>query len=316
MSVNGPEKNSCPCSFQVDAVPPFRLDLTAWALRRRADNAIDRWDGQTYRRVLQVNRTPVEVAVTQTQGVDAPQLEVAIDGVQLTPAVRSAVTGTLDLLLGLSLGVEEFHRFARGDARLGLLAQRFRGLKPPRFPTLWEALVNGIACQQLTLTLGIRLLNRLAEHYGARCASRRALAYAFPDPADLCDVPLDALRRLGFSGQKARAITELARSAAERPAMLGTLAELGDAQCLERLMQLRGIGRWTAEYVLLRGLGRVHVFPGDDVGARRNLQRWLGIGDALDYEAVRRTLAPWRPYAGLIYFHLLLQRLAESECLQ
>ncbi len=315
MAANDPEKDSRPRSFQVGAVPPFRLDLTVWGLRRRADNAIDRWDGRTYRRVLQIDGTPAEVAVTQTQGIDAPQLEVAVDGVPLTPAVRSAVTGTLDLLLGLPLSVDEFHNLARDDARLGPLAQRFRGLKPPRFPSVWEALVNGIACQQLTLTVGIRLLNRLAEHHGARYAPRRAPAYAFPCPEDLCDVPLDALRRLGFSVQKARAITELARGIAERSTRLETLADMGDAQCLERLMQLRGIGRWTAEYALLRGLGRVHVFPGDDVGARRNLQRWLDIGEALDYEAVRRTLAPWRPYAGLIYFHLLLQRLAESECL-
>jgi DNA-3-methyladenine glycosylase II len=44
-----------------------------------------------------------------------------------------------------------------------------------------------------------------------------------------------------------------------------------------RLRALRGAGRWTAEYVLLRGFGRLHAFPGDDVGARNNLQRWLGL---------------------------------------
>jgi DNA-3-methyladenine glycosylase II len=52
--------------------------------------------------------------------------------------------------------------------------------------------------------------------------------------------------------------------------------DLNDAGAVTRLLELRGVGRWTAEYVLLRGLGRTHIFPGDDVGARNNLQRWLG----------------------------------------
>ena len=69
---------------------------------------------------------------------------------------------------------------------------------------------------------------------------------------------------------------------------------------------LRGVGRWTAEYVLLRGLGRLHVFPGDDIGARNNLQRWLGLLEPLDYDGVQRALAKWAPFQGLVYLHLLL----------
>jgi DNA-3-methyladenine glycosylase II len=68
--------------------------------------------------------------------------------------------------------------------------------------------------------------------------------------------------------------------------------------------------RWSAEYALLRGLGRMHVFPGDDVGARANLARQLAVTGVDDYEAVRRTVASWHPHEGLVYFHLLLDRLA------
>ena len=71
-------------------------------------------------------------------------------------------------------------------------------------------------------------------------------------------------------------MNELARSVAEGHLDLEGLATLPDGEAIDRLCGLRGVGRWTAEYVLLRGLGRTHVFPGDDVGARNNLQRWLG----------------------------------------
>jgi DNA-3-methyladenine glycosylase II len=64
--------------------------------------------------------------------------------------------------------------------------------------------------------------------------------------------------------------------------------------------------------VLLRGLGRLHVFPGDDVGARNKLKRLLEIDAPLDYEAVRRLVARWHPYAGVDCFDLLLESLARK----
>ena len=72
------------------------------------------------------------------------------------------------------------------------------------------------------------------------------------------------------------------------------------------------MGRWTAEYVLLRGLGRTHIFPADDVGARNNLQKWLGLPGKMTYANTREALMRWDGFGGLIYFHLLLKSLAEK----
>ena len=91
---------------------------------------------------------------------------------------------------------------------------------------------------------------------------------------------------------------------------------MDDEAALESLTQLRGVGRWTAEYALLRGLGRVHIFPGDDVGVRNKLQSWLKVSKPLDYEGVHRLLNQWKPFAGLIYFLLLLNGLDEKGLIQ
>jgi DNA-3-methyladenine glycosylase II len=136
--------------------------------------------------------------------------------------------------------------------------------------------------------------------------------YAFPRPQDVAYRDPESLRRLGFSRQKLRAIIEAARAIVEENLDLEMLVESSDEAALAQLQELRGVGRWTAEYVLLRGLGRWHIFPGDDVGARNNLSRWLGLTDIVDYESVSRTLSQWKPYGGLIYFHLLLDRLADK----
>ncbi len=117
---------------------------------------------------------------------------------------------------------------------------------------------------------------------------------------------------MGLSRQKARALIELSRAVAGGDFDPESIVELDDEAALSRLIELRGIGRWSAEYVLLRGLGRVHVFPGDDVGARNHLQDWLGLEEPLDYDGVHRVLGRWDRYGGLVYFHMLLAGLAEA----
>jgi len=296
-------------TFYLEPTSPFRLDLTVWTLRRRPDNAVDRWDGQAYRRVLPLPAGPVEVIATQIGPPTAPRLKVSVDGDLPRSGVKKAVTAALARLLGLSVDLTVFCQFAGRQPRLGKLVRRFQGMKPPRFATVFECAVNAIACQQVTLTLGIRLLNRLAENYGPAFSASAGVVHAFPRPGDLAGLSPPDLRRLGFSRQKGQAMIDLARSIVAGRLDLEELAELPDDEAAERLRALRGVGRWTAEYVLLRGLGRTHIFPGDDVGGRNNLARWLHRTEPLDYEGVRLALARWRSYGGLIYFHLLLERL-------
>lgn len=293
-------------------VSPFRLDFTAWALRRRPENIVDRWDGGAYQRVLIVEGKPAEITVTQIGPTDSPRLRVNMIGKSLGTSARVSVKQTINLLLGTGVGLAEFYKLAATDKRLNSLTNRFVGVKPTRFPTIFEALINGIACQQLSLTAGIQLLNRLAQTSGLILEGANSVAYAFPRPEDLAGCTPQHLRRLGFNRHKAEAIIGLSRALVEHQLDLGELATLEDREAIERLCELRGVGRWTAEFALLRGLGRLHIFPGDDVGARGALQRWLRLRKPLDYETVHRILARWQPYSGFVYFHMLMNGLAEN----
>jgi DNA-3-methyladenine glycosylase II len=296
-------------TFSMTPLPPFRLDLTVWALRRRRDNAVDVWDGRTYRRVLTLDGGTIELATVQGGSFATPRLMVTLSGVHVDSRAEEAARAALARLLGLELDLSPFYRHAEDDPLLRTLAARFRGLKPPRFPTLFECLVNAIACQQLTLTVGIRLLNRLAEAYGT--APSEGTSRAFPLPTQLAGLTPETLKPLGFSGAKARSIVELATAISAGTFDPAVIVRLGHGDALAALMRLRGVGRWTAEYALLRGLGRLCIFPGDDVGARNNLARWLDRRGPLDYAGVQAAVRPWQPFAGFVYFHLLLANLAE-----
>jgi DNA-3-methyladenine glycosylase II len=221
----------------------------------------------------------------------------------------------LDQLLGLRIDLNDWYHAAADDARLRPLADTFRGMKPPRFPTMFEALVNAFACQQLSLDVGLELLNRLSMLCSARVGTLHDARYAFPSAHDVARLPPEHYRAIGFSHQKVRALLSLARTIARRELDLESIEGENDSVVRQRLLELRGVGRWTSEYVLLRGLGRLHVFPGDDVSAQKRLARWLGRSRPLDYAGVRRAVERWQPYAGLVYFHLLLDGLSQAGAL-
>ena len=212
-------------------------------------------------------------------------------------------------MLGVEINLQPFYKLVAEKMPLGELAEEFSGVKPPRFPTLFEALVNAVACQQMTLDVGILLINRLAQRFGIGLAVNGPMQQAFPRPEDLENAAEADIKDLGYSAQKARAINELARTFIHRHTDFVNLDEMANGEIVRYLTTLRGIGRWSAEYALLRGLGRLDVFPGDDVGARNNLQRLFHLPNKPDYEKINELTSRWHPYEGLVYFHLLLEKL-------
>lgn len=296
-------------TFTLKPLPPFRLDLTIWVLRRQPENLLDRWDGITYQRALVLCNKVAIVAVQQTGTADSPELLVTLSAPHLAADMTKEAATTLELMLGLHTDLSSFYNIAAHDAELGKLAWRFRGMKPPRFPTLFEGFANAIACQQLTLSFGIQLINRLVRAFGLPSSLDEAAPHTSPRPEDVAELEPETFRTLGFSYRKGKTLIELARKMLEGGLGSKKLESLDDESAIRSLCSLSGIGRWSAEYILLRTLGRINVFPGDDVGGQKNLQRWLQLSEPLDYDGVRQQLLRWQPYGGLIYFHLLLDRL-------
>ncbi len=248
-------------TFSIEPAAPFRLDLTAWVLRRRPDNIIDRWDGSTYRRVLVIEGQPVGTAISQTGPPERPIIQVTVSGDILPPDTETLVASVLTRMLGIGADLGDFYRLTTRDPQLDVLARRFRGVKPPRFPTLFEALVNAIACQQLSLLVGILLLDRLAESYGPSLTRRNEVAYAFPGPESLAGPDPKSLQTLGFSHNKALLLLNWLRPSLES----GLISMNCESRQLRRsgsFANLYGVGRWTAEYVLLRGAWPAPCFPG------------------------------------------------------
>ncbi len=296
-------------AFTMRPRPPFRLDYTAWALRRGAQNILDRWEGATYRRTLSADGLLYELSVRQEGPAEKALLRVEVTANRPTPHLAEAARAALAPMLGTEIDLGGFYARAAHDPLMATLAARFRGVKPPRFPTLFEALVNGILFQQISRAAGTALLGRFVAGYGETASTFGGPA--FPHPAAVAQASIEALKSLGLSTSKARAVQELARRLADG-LDLAQIAGMDDEAALAFLEGLRGVGRWTAQYALLRGAGRLNIFPANDAGARQRLRRLLGLPEVPREEAVQDVAAAWAPYGGMLYFHLLLSGLAEQ----
>jgi DNA-3-methyladenine glycosylase II len=289
--------------------------MTVWALRRRSHNVVDRFDDGIWRRVLVIGRSAVAIAVGQTRRGARPEIEVRISAAR-PQAVKAEVATIVTKMLGLERDLSDFYKLARGDARLRELADRLRGMKPVRYATVFEAFANAVACQLVSLSAGMHVLNRLAEAFGVRreIDGTATSMRSFPAATGVARSNPDALRALGLSRQKGEYLIGLARLALDpRDRDFTSIERLGDADAVARLSKIRGVGRWTAEYVMLRGFGRIDIFPGDDVGGRNKLFEWLGASGEPTYDGVGRILERWHPYAGLIYLHLIVNSVAGDD---
>lgn len=293
--------------FELRPRAPYRLDLTVAAARRRDVNPVDRWKAGTLRRTLEVAGAAREVTVRQEGPAEDPLLRVEVDG-DVPPEQLPAVRAALDRLLGTSVDMAPFASWAAAEPDRAALAERFRGMRPPRTPTVFETLAFAICCQQLTLARGLVLVGRLVTEAGTpRFAGDPHPS--FPTPQAVATVPAERWAELGFSRMKARALAEASREVAAGELDLEVLDDRPDDAVRERLGELYGVGRWTSDVVLLRGLGRLHVFPRGDSGALGGLARWAGLGRRPDPSAIAAIVDAWRPYGGLLYLHLLLDGL-------
>jgi DNA-3-methyladenine glycosylase II len=278
---------------------PFCLDLTVDALRRLAGNVVDvvGADGTYYR------------ALGDATGTELLAIRGCNDGngieVRATGSRAERWYPIVTRVLGTGVDLSQWYARSRRIAWLRPIAVALRGLKPPRYPTLWEACAHAILFQQISIHAAAAIMRRAVEHLGDPITFGEIRCIAFPDAGRWLEAGDAQLRTAGLSRNKLAHIRSVAHAFAEGSIDEGLLERMSTPQASERLRATRGIGPWTASVVLLRGLGRLDVFPLRDSGVARSLA--LLSGEAhLDQDELLERLGPVR---GMLYYHLLLGRM-------
>ena len=225
------------------------------------------------------------------------RIEPAPGGVDVQP-LDERIEAEVGHLLGLPFELEPFRAFAATEPVLARIEPALRGFRPPLAPSAWETLVTSITAQQVSLFAAFAIRNRLIERYGERGEH----AYSFPSPERVAAAGEDDLVALGFSRRKAEYVLDLARGAL---AGLDGIARLPDDEVKARIVAVRGLGEWTADWFLARHLARPRAWPAGDLGLRKAVSAFYGDGRSLTTEEVRAIGARFEPFQNLAAHYLL-----------
>lgn len=287
---------------------PLDVPASVEIFRRNGDDLIDRWDGTHLARTLPVETRLVAYACTVDGSLERPSLRVEVEDERYRGVVEAA------LRTSFVLPAADFDSLLSTDPAVARAHALFPGVRPVLQHNLLAALIRSISAQQVNLTWAATTRRRLAEAYGDRhdvaghvVYSLNAERLAAADPADI--------RALQFTTRKSEYIVAIAQEVASGALSLRSIAGLPDEEVISRLTSIRGIGLWTAEWVLARTLGRPRVVAGD-LGVRKAVGLAY-FGGAMPSEAeVRRATAHWGTSAGVVQqllLHALSRRTASGK---
>lgn len=203
-------------------------------------------------------------------------------------------------MLGIHIEVQPFYRRFRDDTILGPLIARHRGLRVVGRLSLWHSLVQIVLSQQINLKLAHDMLSELVSAFGANAELGGTRYYDFPTTKRFAALDVDRLRKFRLSRAKASTLIGLANAFEAGALSDSGLRALDDDAAVSSLMQFKGVGRWTAEFTVLRGLARMDVFPAGDLGVVKHVaERLLNRESPASEEEMREFSERWRPYRGL-----------------
>ncbi len=146
------------------------------------------------------------------------------------------------------------------------------------------------------------ILGQQISGKAAAAIRARLIDYLKPErisPESIARLTAEELRTIGASSQKARYLLDLANRVNEGNLRLDLVSRMRDEEVIEALTEVKGIGLWTAQMFLIFSLGRLDVFPHDDLGVRSAIRNLYGLDELPNKELSDRIATPWRPYASV-----------------
>ena len=285
---------------------PFGFEKNAEKHSRFKNSLPELYENGVYMRVLHASNKPVLISITSRGTVAKPRLIVDTYPPVSNKSEIGSLRSTLQSMFEPTFDFDRVYAIAKRDVTMRTIARKLRGLRPIRPPTIFESVIIAITEQQISLHAAIAIRSRLVQRYGDTVARDARVFYAFPTPESLAKAKPAGLRKVGLSATKARCIGEFSKKIANNEFDLDRLTQLDDGDVVAELTKFRGIGEWTAEYTLVRGMGRVNSLPADDLGIRRAVSQAYFESKKVSAEEARATLTQkFAPYSGIAAFYLM-----------
>jgi DNA-3-methyladenine glycosylase II len=289
--------------LSVSSIPPHDFELCLRLARSFSPDQIQ--DPSVLRSAVRIQDNPTVLELCQVRRAPVT-LEIQTD----LPDNASEVKRMARRIIFADLDLSPFYRLAELHPVLGPITRELYGLKPIRPSSFFEMLVIAITEQQISLAAAHRIRTRMIEHFGDSVNG----LWAFPTPLRLSESPVADLMTCGLSRRKAEYVKGLADKVANGQLDLDQIETMSDEAVRSLLLQVRGLGPWSVDYFLIRGLSRSDRVPADDLAIRSVVGQYLGRGQRLSPQGTMRKLSPFKPYRGLAAFYLLAyQRLTKDH---
>ncbi len=261
-------------------------------------------DAGVYQRLLDLGDKLILASVRSEGPVGSPRLIMELEGGSLTPSEAETARRQMERLLGAAQELTPFYASAQTDPVMARLVQTFYGMHQPGSVSVFEAIVQAILGQQLAASVARVIRTLLIETYGPRRIFHGQQHYSFPRPEALAAAAVDDLRKLKLSQRKAEYLQGIACAELDTPGGLNRLRLLPDAEVVKEVTALRGVGKWTAQWVLVRALGRADAFPIGDLALRRIVSQLYFGGESLTDKQLEEFSQRWSPHRSLATHYL------------
>jgi DNA-3-methyladenine glycosylase II len=291
----------------VNALPPFSFSLSS-EIFADGDRQIRNYEQARFWQVLRVNGKLVLATVEDAGTVDNPKVSVELKSDKpITTVDKKGAEEAVNALFHLDLDLKPFYETVKNDETMADITSKLWGLKSPTTPTVFEALVDSIVEQQISLKVANSLETRIIKKFGDALDLDGDIYHIYPTPQSLATISIEELRACGISFRKAEYIKGASTLIAEGKLDLeGFRSYESLGQIIKELDAIRGIGVWTAELTMLRGMQRLEALPADDLGLRRVIARYYRNGKPIKSAEARKIAENWGEWKGLAAYYLVV----------
>ncbi|MCT4787114.1 DNA-3-methyladenine glycosylase family protein [Exiguobacterium aestuarii] len=284
----------------LDVPQPFDFNECLVFLSRSEQEVLHVTTDEAIQKLMLIGERPILVELLEEQ--DHIRVVFPVDDVSDTEkeCVEREVRDWLDLDRDLT----PFEAMGAKDELLAPLIEAHRGLRMIGFPDLFEALTWAIIGQQITLSFAYTVKRRFVERYGDQRVIGDQVYWTFPRAERIALLEPEALRELQFNRRKSEYVIDIAREITSGNLSKALLQSQSSADIRQRLLSIRGVGAWTADYVLMKCFQDASAFPIADVGLHQAIQHQLGTPEKPTIEEVKRYGERWEGWEGYATFYL------------
>ncbi|SDS43795.1 DNA-3-methyladenine glycosylase II [Paenibacillaceae bacterium GAS479] len=228
----------------------------------------------------------------------------APNGEAPSPRMKALVRRYAEEWFDLDRDLTDFYALAQRDPLLRGAAEEFHGLRIVGIPDLFEAICWGIIGQQINLSFAYTLKKRFTEAFGRQMERDGELFWAFPKPEDVAKLQVQDIAVLQMTARKSEYLIGAAKALVDGSIDKASLLTGGWAQAERRLLAMRGIGPWTAHYVLMRCLRMPEALPAADVGLHHAIRVTAAMDRKPTEAEVRELAKAWAGWEAYATFYL------------